>query len=568
MSSISAFASRRAGDSPAYCWPRSWYQSRIASPQNSAITPPSARNGPSGIDCLRASLPCRTKRMHGRDERDEEPDEHRDDDRDPEPGAQEGRELDVAHAEPARVDRGRSGTGRSRRRAHTRIHSRLGSSIVRRARTTTAPGRMTLSGISLVSKSVRVTITSTQQKTAAASSLERETEHEAARAAEHVPFRATTSQRRRRPRNRLQERIVERRVRRKAIGEWAHDEPGEQPDETGTDVHATRFPDERRLPAARAAREPFRLRPGDGHPSIWGGMTAASRTTVGCNCGGPGRGRTAARVNDESRRRQLRSTFVWALVPGHARARRELRDGAPARDARLRHRHARRLRLRRRRGRRLLNLRVNSAHSEARPRPADRPAEPRPARRPHRAGVQPLTAVGRALHAHRDRPRRLQGRQRRARSSRRRPRAEDARAPVRGGSPRGGHRRPRRRRRVRGALDGNRRDDRASALVGRLRNALRRPFKVEAQPSRSTGASAGPSTRTTARRRRISSRTRRRSDVRDEARHERRDAGAPPRRRRGRRPRRRDGARAERAPRRLPAHHRPRDRDARTPPRR
>ena len=68
------------------------------------MTPPSARNGPSGIACFRASLPCRTKSNDGRHERDEEPDEHRDDDRDPEPGAEEGGELDVAHAEPPRID--------------------------------------------------------------------------------------------------------------------------------------------------------------------------------------------------------------------------------------------------------------------------------------------------------------------------------------------------------------------------------------------------------------------------------------------------------------------------------
>ena len=43
-----------------YCVPRSLYQSRIASPQKSAITPPSARNGPSGIADFRASFPWRT----------------------------------------------------------------------------------------------------------------------------------------------------------------------------------------------------------------------------------------------------------------------------------------------------------------------------------------------------------------------------------------------------------------------------------------------------------------------------------------------------------------------------
>ena len=42
--------------------PTPWYQSRMASPQNSATTPPSARNGPSGIADPRASLPCRARR--------------------------------------------------------------------------------------------------------------------------------------------------------------------------------------------------------------------------------------------------------------------------------------------------------------------------------------------------------------------------------------------------------------------------------------------------------------------------------------------------------------------------
>src|SRR5262249_55591654 len=48
------------------------------------------------------SVTCEEDR--GRDEGNEEPDEHRHDDRDPEPCAEERRELDVAHTEPAGID--------------------------------------------------------------------------------------------------------------------------------------------------------------------------------------------------------------------------------------------------------------------------------------------------------------------------------------------------------------------------------------------------------------------------------------------------------------------------------
>src|SRR5262249_37703431 len=42
--------------------------------------------------------------------------------------------------------------------------------------------------------------------------------------------------------------------------------------------------------------------------------TLSSPSTVGCNCGGPDAGQNGNGVTIQSRRRQLRSTFVWALV--------------------------------------------------------------------------------------------------------------------------------------------------------------------------------------------------------------------------------------------------------------
>ena len=94
----------RARASRLYDVPSSWYQSRIASPQKSAITPPSARKGPSGIADFRASLPCRTKSTIAGTNAMKKPDEHRDDHRDAEAGAEERRQLHIAHAEPARID--------------------------------------------------------------------------------------------------------------------------------------------------------------------------------------------------------------------------------------------------------------------------------------------------------------------------------------------------------------------------------------------------------------------------------------------------------------------------------
>ena len=122
------------------------------------------------------------------------------------------------------------------------IHSMLGSSIVRRASTATAPGRTTLSGMSRCSRSVRVTTTRIQQKSVAAAACEREAEDEPA---------CTTEQRgaeqhereSRRPRHAPEQRVVERRVRRDPVGERSDEHAEEQPDDPRGEIHAADFRD-------------------------------------------------------------------------------------------------------------------------------------------------------------------------------------------------------------------------------------------------------------------------------------------------------------------------------------
>ena len=147
--------------------PRSRYQSSIASPKNSAITPPSARNGPSGIADFRASLPCRAKSTAAGTNAAKKPTNIATITGMPRPAPRKADSLTSPRPSP----RGYARTTRNSTRpapSALRIHSRLGSSIVRSANTTTAPGRTTLSGISRCSRSVRVTITRIQQKSVAA----------------------------------------------------------------------------------------------------------------------------------------------------------------------------------------------------------------------------------------------------------------------------------------------------------------------------------------------------------------------------------------------------------------
>ena len=68
----------------------------------------------------------------------------------------------------------------------------------------------------------------------------------------------------RRARNAPKQGIVERCVRRDAIRDWAHEQPGEESDEARSDVHAPRF-----LPLARA---PAHAREGEGWRSLLRGM--------------------------------------------------------------------------------------------------------------------------------------------------------------------------------------------------------------------------------------------------------------------------------------------------------
>ena len=204
---------------------------------------------------------------------------------------------------------------------------------------------------------------------------------------------------------------------------------------------------------------------------------------------------------------------------------------------------------------------------------AHRPAEPRPAGRPHRAGA-------RALAPHRPSRSRcfvvdLDGfkgvndvRGHEAGNDVLRTIARRLESVVRGSR----HGRARRRRRVRRALARHGSDDEAAALVGRLRNALRRPYRVEgglveldasigwalfpqdgltprscsrAPTARCTRRSA---TRATSRRPAAAARRRRRARprVRARARRDRRPLPADRRHQHGRDPRRR-GARPARA---------------------
>ena len=128
----------------------------------------------------------------------------------------------------------------------------------------------------------------------------------------------------------------------------------------------------------------------------------------------------------------------------------------------------------------LLVTRLLAAQGARPARPAHRPAEPRPARRPYRPGARALAAHGRAVRAARRRPRRVQGRQRR-------PRARGRRTPFCARSPAGS--RPSCGRPTRSpasgatssssSRSGRASDEEAAALVGRIRQALRRPYRVD-----------------------------------------------------------------------------------------
>ena len=233
---------------------------------------------------------------------------------------------------------------------------------------------------------------------------------------------------------------------------------------------------------------------------VLGAMRPRTGTTVGKTCGGPGDGQNGERVTIRTRRRQLRSTFVWALCLAalvlsaslFTAVFRETPDYVAAALVSVR--------VRRSRSRRDAQLAPRKRPFGGTSRSTDGPSEPRAPRRSHRAGLPPLAPLGRAVHADRDRPRRLQGRERRPRPSRRRSRAEVARTALRGDHPRDGHRGSRRRGRVRHPLDGHR--------ERRPGGSPRRPaaqcvahgrFASTARPWRSTAASAGRCSPTTAR---------------------------------------------------------------------
>ena len=195
-----------------------------------------------------------------------------------------------------------------------------------------------------------------------------------------------------------------------------------------------------------------------GHPSLVLGWWAARLSlTSDVTAAAPGaRGQKRRRGDDQNQAATAEEHVRVGALPGHARPCLEPVHGCLPGDARLRHRRPRAVCIRRRGGRRPPQLAPRQRPLRGSPGPADRAPQPRVARRPHRAGAPPLAPFGRAVHPHRGRPRRIQGRERRPWSPGRRCGTQDARAAFRGDRTRGRHGRASRRRRVRRTLDRDR----------------------------------------------------------------------------------------------------------------
>ena len=262
------------------------------------MTPPSARNGPSGIDCLRASLPWRTKRTIGRHERDEEPDEHRDDDRDPEPSAEEGGELDVAHADAPRVDEDdqeEHEPGAERRQDP--LDARIVDRPERRGRRPRRAGRPCpeSAGLEVGARDHDEDPAEDQRD----ERLERESEDEAA-----APPRSAVPERDEPERG---ERGTAPQQRDRAAAHSSRDGPragrrrSRRRDRRLRHRRPrSRFPDSARLPATRADASDVGVpHPGDGRPSIWGRSAVDSSTTVGVTAAPRKRGRTATSGDEQ-----------------------------------------------------------------------------------------------------------------------------------------------------------------------------------------------------------------------------------------------------------------------------
>ncbi len=370
-----------------------------------------------------------------------------------------------------------------------------------------------------------------------------------------------------RPRHAPEQRVVQRRVRRDPVGERSDERAEQQPDDPRSEIHAAEFRGGTAgsCPLARA-RVPS---PGGCPSLVLGAMTWRSGSTVGQTCGSPGGGAERRRVTIRTRRRQLRSTFAWALMPRRARARREPDHRGLPRDARPRRRRARRVsRSSRPRAASSSTGDSDSAHSEALRDPLtglpnrvlldDRIEQA--FRRSRRSG-EPFTLIAVDLDGFKD-VNDVRGH--RAGDLVLKALARRFEAIVR----RVGHGRAGRWRRVRHPLDGDgeRRAGRRARRTPPERAATSVPGRGRRRRDRREHRLRGlPGRR---RERRGAPRASRRSDVRDEARHERRERPAPPRRGRGHRARRRVRAREERAARRLPADPRARDRACRGRPKR
>ena len=218
------------------------YQSRIASPQKSAITPPSARKGPSGIAFFRASRPWRTNSTRaGTNAR-----------KNPETRAEERRQLDVPHAEPARIDEHDQEEQQPRAES---AQDPLDARVVDRPQ---AEDENAARQDDLVGNETRLEVGTGDDhenpaEDSGSRSLEREAEYEPARSTEEGGTGHDEPQARR-ARDRPDERIVARSIRREPVGDRADDDPHDQANETRSDVHDTRFPDGGSLPPERQDR--------------------------------------------------------------------------------------------------------------------------------------------------------------------------------------------------------------------------------------------------------------------------------------------------------------------------
>ena len=272
-------------------------------------------------------------------------------------------------------------------------------------------------------------------------------------------------------------------VRREPVGKRSDERcPSSSPTRRRADIHAARFPDGQ--PDPSRSLEPSRcLPPPGGCPSlVLGAHALAIRQLLSDRpAAAPVRWGRTATSGDQIRRRQLSSTFAWALSPRCARARREPPHGRVPRDARPRRR--RRSSCARSSPPRSASSSTgasNSAHSEALRDPLtglpnralldDRIEQA--FRRSRRSG-EPFTLIAIDLDGFKD-VNDVRGH--RAGDLVLKALARRFEAIVR----RIGHGRAGRRRRVRHPLDRDTAsDERAAALVGRLRHALRRPFRVE-----------------------------------------------------------------------------------------